>query len=195
MNFIQDKNTIMKTKDNKIFYCIEKEEYNENTLNNYINIDQNIKVLCLIKSNRTHQYKTEEIIKKILIVSLSHSLEFSRELSDKYQADYKNMINILNNTENNNILITSLKNFIINNLDINNDVLCNPNLGFEFYNSNISADCDIIIGNNLIDIKCTKEKSNKDISEIFQLLGYTSLYLFNPKYNKKISNVSIIIYN
>ena len=55
----------------------------------------------------------------------------------------------------------------------------------------IPADCDLIIDDMLIDIKCTKGINT--ISEILQLLGYSSLNLdFIPIYGIPIKQISII---
>jgi hypothetical protein len=54
----------------------------------------------------------------------------------------------------------------------------------------IPSDCDIVIDDTLIDIKCTG--GNKDISEILQLLGYASLLKYNPKYNMRMNHICII---
>ena len=54
----------------------------------------------------------------------------------------------------------------------------------------IPADCDIVIDDTLIDIKCTG--GNKDILEVLQLLGYASLLKSNTEYNMRMNNICII---
>ena len=52
-------------------------------------------------------------------------------------------------------------------------------------NYNIPSDADLIINDCLIDIKCTKNKSNSKCCEILQLLGYSALSSFRTDNNKK----------
>jgi hypothetical protein len=71
----------------------------------------------------------------------------------------------------------------------NKPVLLNPMLGGK-YEYSIPADCDIVIGDVLIDIKCTSGDNSS--YEIMQLLGYSALLQNNPTYNKKINQISIL---
>ena len=67
-------------------------------------------------------------------------------------------------------------------------ILLNPALGGK--DIPIPADCDIVIDDTLIDLKCTR--GNKYILEILQLLGYASLLKYNTEYNMRMVNVCII---
>jgi hypothetical protein len=96
----------------------------------------------------------------------------------------------------NEIFLENLTQHIINplmqyftNYICNKPVLLNPMLGGT-YEYSIPADCDIVIDEMLIDIKCT---SGDNYSyEIMQLLGYSALLQNNPVYNKRIKQVSVL---
>jgi hypothetical protein len=60
------------------------------------------------------------------------------------------------------------------------------------YNYNIPSDADLIINDCLIDIKCTKNKSNSKCCEILQLLGYSALSSFHTNNNNKINKIMIL---
>lgn len=73
------------------------------------------------------------------------------------------------------------------------NILLNPALGFQIPlldNKNIPSDCDLVINDNLYDIKCTC--GDNSIYEILQLLGYASLLNCVPKFNRKINNILIV---
>jgi hypothetical protein len=58
------------------------------------------------------------------------------------------------------------------------------------YEYSIPADCDLVIGDALIDIKCTIGDNSS--YEIMQLLGYSALLQNNPTYNKRINQISVL---
>jgi len=140
---------------------------------------------CYDKVKNTLKYKTFDILEEILIVSLCHIQSFGQcPNQDKFDKLYKLVSNVDDQTGKLEYCLYD----IFNNLVKNNKILLNPALGEEKYK--IPSDCDIVIGNTLIDIKCTK-KSHK-IYEILQLLGYASLLKYNTKYNLNIEEISII---
>lgn len=139
--------------------------------------------MCYMKVQNTTKYKTTEVLKELYIVSCCHSESFGACPS---QYKFDEIINILDKVNTSDFISPLIK--ICESLLFNcNKVLLNPALGCE--DTPIPADCDIVIDDILIDIKCTKE--DKDISEILQLLGYTSLLKYN-KYNMCMNNVCII---
>lgn len=141
---------------------------------------------CYHKVKNTGKYKIEEVIKDIFIVSLCHSECFGgcpnqdkldlilNEISDpKFYEDF-----IIP-------LYEYCKQLILNKKEIH----LNPVLGSE--KNMIPADCDLIIDDMLIDIKCTK--GTNTIYEILQLIGYSSLNIdFIPRYGIPIKKISII---
>jgi len=143
-----------------------------------------------IKAKDTLLQKTENILLEIFITSLSHTLAFGGiPKEDKIN----NIINLINTTiDINEIFINPLKNLCNDLLHKHNSILLNPTLGCELpmLNTGISADCDLVIDNTLIDIKCTI--GDKSIYEILQLLAYSCLLLYNPKFNMKIKSIQII---
>lgn len=135
----------------------------------------------------------------IFNVSLCHSLFFGENQSLEYFNYIKD-----NNINQDNL---QLLNYIRTKIENKNNILCNPTLG----NSNlkISADADLIIDDELIDIKCSKYMIGNNVSDFIQLFIYIALYfvktgikctkitIFNPNlgYEKYINlNENMDIY-
>ena len=146
--------------------------------------------LCYEKAKNTVDYKTCDIVTDILVTSLFHSEAFGgapkQEEFDKFYEKLRmtdNISNILINP-----LIELCKVLILD----KKDVLLNPILGgpLDDLDVMIPSDADIVINDTLIDIKCTIGKN--DISEINQLLGYSSLLMLNKRYRIKINTIMII---
>jgi hypothetical protein len=118
-------------------------------------------------------------MKDIFNVSICHSFCFG----EVYALEYVNYKNIITNKLYENIIkYIDMK---ILNKDI---VLCNPVLGDNTLH--ISADADIILGNELIDIKTSKyNQIGNNINDFIQLFVYASLYY--KKYNKYINKLTI----
>lgn len=135
----------------------------------------------------------------IFNVSLCHSLFFGENQS----LEYFNYIKDNNINQDN----SQLLNYIRTKIENKNNILCNPILG----NSNlkISADADLIIDDELIDIKYSKYMIGNNVSDFIQLFIYVALYfvktgmkctkitIFNPNlgYEKYINlNENMDIY-
>jgi len=138
------------------------------------------------KVKNTEKYKIKDTIVDIFIISLCHSECFGGcPNQDKVELILKEITNV-----------NFYDDFIIplyeycNKLILNKkEIHLNPILGSS--KNMIPADCDLIIDDMLIDIKCTKGINT--ISEILQLLGYSSLNLdFIPIYGIPIKQISII---
>ncbi len=99
----------------------------------------------------------------VLNVSISHSLFFN-EVKSKAYINYGG--EILNNNSYINIVT-----YIQNKVTGKSNILCNPILGTK----NISADADLIIDNELIDIKVSSS-IGKNINDFIQLIMYAALY-------------------
>jgi len=126
-------------------------------------------------------YKTQDVLKELFIVSCCHSEWFGACPS---QDNFDQIINILidiNSLQFINPLIKLCKTLI----DNSKVVLLNPALGEMTYR--IPSDCDLVIDDMLLDIKCTKNNNNN--YEILQLLGYSCLLKFNKNYNLRINNI------
>jgi len=139
--------------------------------------------MCYVKAQDTKKYKTKDILQELYIVSCCHSEAFGGCPSQDNFNQILNTINELNIIEFIDPIIFLCKTLLV---DCKN-ILLNPALGG---NGLIPSDCDLVIDDNLIDIKCTS--GNKDVSEILQLLGYSSLLKNNEKYNIRINNVCIL---
>lgn len=131
-------------------------------------------------------YKAYDIMKEIFIVSLSHSISFGGCCN---QFVFDLFMNELNNIQNNKKIYEELYLLCKELLYNKENILLNPALGGLFKNS-IPADCDIVLDDLLLDIKCTK--NNNDIYELLQLLGYSSLLYYNPKYNININKIGLL---
>ena len=142
---------------------------------------------CYDKVKNTLKYNTFDILEEILIISLCHIQSFGQcPTQYKFDEIYKLVgeVDVQSGGNMWHMLYKVFENLVKN----NKNILLNPMLGEEKYK--IPADCDIVISNTLIDIKCTK-KSHK-VYEILQLLGYASLLKHNKKYNLNIEEISII---
>jgi len=141
---------------------------------------------CYITVQNTKKYETQDILKELYIVSCSHSEAFGGCPS---QNKFDNIINLLDKLDNKFqdfvYPITCLCKILLTN---STNVLLNPCLHSN--ETPIPSDCDIVIDDTLIDIKCTNRNNN--ISEQLQLLGYTSLLKYNKKYNMRMNNMCII---
>jgi len=123
----------------------------------------------------TNQSATIDIVIEIFIISLSHNIVFGQYNQQKSLL----LFNFLTNNKFKFEFIMDIKN-MINSFNGKKYAL-NPGL----VSTGITADCDLIIDDNLIDFKVSK--SNKDKYELLQLLGYSSLIqLRNHTINKII---------
>ena len=139
--------------------------------------------MCYNKVKNTKKYKTKDILKELYIVSCCHSEAFySCPCQDKFDS----IIHLLDNTNVEEFInsLHSLCNELLSNCQ---KILLNPCLYSQ--DTPVPSDCDVIIDDTLIDLKCSK---NNEISEILQLLGYTTLLRYNKSYNFKIKNICII---
>ena len=186
---------------NKWFHKIKKGDDNhycnlgcknktEQTMWRTLPITQNIcwfqccQNISYMKVKNTKKYKTTKILKDIFIVSCCHTEAFGSCIS---QNNFNEIINILNKIDKIRFIthITELCKKLIKN---SNNILLNPGLGSAC--TPIPSDCDLVINDTLIDIKCTKK--NNVIYEILQLLGYCALLKYNKTYNLRINNICIL---
>lgn len=144
-------------------YCLD---YFKQKLNN--NNDDNVRQI--ITDEMIYNYEKLKTLNAdnndILNVSLCHSLFFGENQS----LEYFNYIKDNNINQDN----SQLLNYIRTKIENKNNILCNPILG----NSNlkISADADLIIDDELIDIKCSKYMIGNNVSDFIQLFIYIALY-------------------
>ena len=117
---------------------------------------------------------TIKIIKSIFITSLSHTVYFG------ILPTLINVEKYINEIESNKEIFEELIPFIKSLILNKQNILLNPTLGI----GDMGADCDLIIDDEIMDIKCCS-RDNK-IYEILQLLGYCSLY------DKKINKISTL---
>lgn len=139
----------------------------------------------------TNIYKTQDIIKEIFITSLSHCEAFG---VCPNQDNVNRILEIL--SSNLFDLYTPLMILCKNIIKNKETIKLNPAFGGKLKspvdNYNIPSDADLIINDCLIDIKCTKNKSNSKCCEILQLLGYSALSSFHTDNNKKINKIMIL---
>jgi len=139
----------------------------------------------------TNQYKTPDIIEHIFITSLSHGEAFGECPN---QDNVNKILDILkyNIFDLYTPLMILCKNMIKNKETIKLNPVFGGKLKSPVDNYNIPSDADLIINDCLIDIKCTKNKSNSKCCEILQLLGYSALSSFHTNNNKKINKIMIL---
>ena len=139
----------------------------------------------------TNIYKTQDIIKEIFITSLSHGEAFGECPN---QDNVNRILEILGSNlfDLYTPLMILCKNIIKNKETIKLNPVFGGKLKSPVDNYNIPSDADLIINDCLIDIKCTKNKSNSKCCEILQLLGYSALSSFHPDNNKKINKIMIL---
>ena len=159
---------------------------------------------CYTKTCETTRYRTADILKEIFITSLCHGECFGEAPS---QENFDAMLNVINDIDIETFLdpLTNLAKEMAEN---DKDLLLNPSVGYTLSNvgltprdcgvrrgerqqyPTIPGDCDLVVGDMLIDIKCTKP--NNGISDMLQLLGYTALLRFNEKYYLRVNKISIL---
>lgn len=140
---------------------------------------------CYSKIKDTGNYKTLDVLKEILIASLCHIECFGGCPKQEKFDEICSSISVKNLWEP--VISELIK--ICTKLTFNREkILLNPALGGGEYK--IPSDCDIVIDNTLIDIKCTISAKFKDKKNILQLLGYSAL-LYYSKYKISIKNVCI----
>ena len=139
----------------------------------------------------TNIYKTQDIIKEIFITSLSHGEAFGECPN---QDNVNRILEILGSNlfDLYTPLMILCKNIIKNKETIKLNPVFGGKLKSPVDNYNIPSDADLIINDCLIDIKCTKNKSNSKCCEILQLLGYSALSSFHTDNNKKINKIMIL---
>ena len=152
--------------------------------------------VCRVESYKkikdTINYKTKDIIPEIFISSICHSESFTSGTSCINMKTFGKMYSIISSE----VFLENITQHIINpliqyftNYISDKSVLLNPMLGGK-YEYSIPADCDIVVDDTLIDIKCTIGDNSS--YEIMQLLGYSALLQNNPTYNKRINQISIL---
>jgi hypothetical protein len=176
-----------KYKTGSVFTCTQN-----NTTKTYDTtcIFPKCQILCYQKTKNTSEYKTENIIEDIFITSLFHSEAF---LQAPKQEHFNKVYEKLTTTNAiHDILIMPLTDICKELIKDKSDIFLNPALGGELddVESSIPSDADLVVDDTLIDIKCTN--TSNPISEITQLLGYSSLIMLNKKYRKNINKISII---
>ena len=158
------------------------------------------KKICTLPYCRLHSYnltkltkiyKTQDIIKEIFITSLSHGEAFGMCPN---QDNVNRILEILGSNLFD--LYTPLMILCKNIIENKELIKLNPVFGGKLKppvdKYNIPSDADLIINDCLIDIKCTKNKSNSKCCEILQLLGYSALSSFQKYNNKKINKIIIL---
>jgi hypothetical protein len=155
-------------------------EFNDNRANS-IHCNNIIKefIFEYIYNSYNNMKQNKATMQDILNVSICHSCYFCN-----FNAlEYINYNNIISNKQYNNI-----NKWIDMKILNKNIILCNPTLGDA--KLNISADADLILDNELIDIKTSKyNKIGNNIIDFIQLFVYASLYYNKTK--KYINKLTI----
>jgi hypothetical protein len=155
------------------------------------NINTDIDISASYKICQNIQYNTNDIVKDIFITSLSHSLFFNEVPRQNIIDD---LIFILDNENIKNNLIEPLVYLCKLLINDTKTIKLNPSFGVlkePLNHIKIPADADLIIGDSLIDIKCTTNTSNSKCKELLQLLGYSAI-LYLQKDSIKINSIMIL---
>lgn len=144
--------------------------------------------VCYDKVKDVKRYKTTDIIEEIFLVSLFHCKSFGQCPN---QNSVEKIVKELKNT--------SFKEFVAYIGDIfsqfisdKTELYLNPALGgkIDKMDKQIPSDCDIVIDDMLMELKCTNNTKNLKY-EILQLLAYASLLKHNKKYDRRINYIAI----
>jgi hypothetical protein len=138
---------------------------------------------CYKMVKDTKLYMTGNILVELWIVSCCHTEAFGACPSQNKFNQAISLLRVLNTSTFLNPLVSLCQALIKD----RSPILLNPALGSK--NTPIPADCDVVIGDLLIDLKCTK--SNDKLYEMLQLLGYSSMLTYNQAYNLRIHNICI----
>lgn len=142
--------------------------------------------LCFEKVRDVRAYKTKDILIEILINSLEELERFNRcPNENKLNKIIEYLVNPLNNFES---IINYISEIFSKYVKQSSQVSMNYSLG----DCNIVADCDIIIDDELIDIKCTKCTNTNNNNELLQLLGYVALAKDKKIMIKKITIIHLV---
>jgi hypothetical protein len=129
--------------------------------------------------------KTENIINELFVVSLSHPEFFGEKINKHKVRKFMDTL-VSDETKMKEISASYIEYYsaLVAMYWIGEDVMINPYIG----DNDVSADCDLVIGNFLVEFKCSFRSSC--IYEKLQLLGYACLL----KNNKGvfINNISVI---
>ena len=140
---------------------------------------------CYNKVKDTTNYKIKDIVVDIFIVSFCHSESFG---GCPNQEKVELLVNEIKGPTFYNDFIIPFQDYCNKLVSNTNNIYLNPVTGCK--ENKIPSDCDLIIDDKMIDIKCTK--GDNSISEMLQLFGYSSLIYSNPNINVDIKYISII---
>lgn len=134
---------------------------------------------CYVKVKDTKKYHTRDILEELLITSTCHMQAFGE------CPDEDNILRMFLFLESYRFSVDPLYRICEKLLANCNNLIPNPILGGGVVN--FGADCDLILDDTIVEIKCVKKDK---INDILQLLGYASLSRFNN--DSKINNVCVL---
>lgn len=132
---------------------------------------------------------SKDILYDIFITSLCHTEFFGFSPRLEKVKLFQQKLNEISKTDFINSFTQSCKIFIKD----NSNVILNPALGGKLNileSTKINSDADLVIDNNIFDIKCSNRIKN--YRDFFQLLGYSSLIYLNKKYEIKINKMIVL---
>jgi hypothetical protein len=199
LNIEFDDSRASRSLDNVVHIC-NSEDCRYSIEFEYQDEEEVFKKICILPYCRLHSYnltkltnlyKTPNIIEHIFITSLSHGEAFG---VCPNQDNVNRILEILGSNlfDLYTPLMILCKNMIKNKETIKLNPAFGGKLKSPLDNYKIPSDADLIINDCLIDIKCTKNKSNSKCCEILQLLGYSALSSFHTDNNKKINKIMIL---
>lgn len=148
--------------DDAICNIIENNEENDYSFSCIHNFNENNDFWYSWKENLPNYYKSNSN-ENIFLTSIAHNVFFNRFPEIDIIKTFIKEIKISKNE------IKKFSSDIHNIFSQYSKIDCNPTLS----TGNITADCDLICDNKIIDIKC--QKNNKENENLMQLIGYSVL--------------------
>lgn len=147
--------------------------------------------ICMYKSyfkmRDITNYKTCDIVPEILITCLTHGMCFG---GVPQQNTFNTIYDLLQQTDRvYTDLLEPLEKLCDELIQNKTTIELNPVLGCVIHDKPFPADADLILDDTLIDIKCTK--SNNELYEILQLLGYAALFQYKNE-EKTVHTLKIV---
>jgi hypothetical protein len=165
------------------------------------------------KTMDTINYKTSDIISEIFITSLCQYNRIYNSTDIDNYLKYLNNDVVNNDKDLNDNFIIPLYSICLTLLHEKSNILVNENISFNYESEYVGAECDLILDNTIIEIKCSKtfqkyiinpnsQLPNNNVLDfhkkiinnkiLSQLLGYSAMLLLNPKYNIKVNTICIV---
>lgn len=164
--------------------------------NGYIDIENREKLLKnydIYINAKNNNSINQSVIKSIFNISLLHSFSFGDKNCINYiDGKFGQKKTLLRKSSRmypiiSDDLLNNINSYLNNKLQNSKNVICNPTVGNK--KLKLRGDGDLIINDEFIDIKVSRNNIGKNIEDFYQLFIYSSLYYYNN--NEKIKKITI----